>query len=196
VACQSPLIAFRASASRGRYDLAVGSRRFALLLAGFCALGALGSCSPALRGPDPSTPPLDLTLPRLDGGQFDLAQLRGRVVMVTFFATYSLQTDYELDQVTRVQQAFDGADEQGRVVAVAVGIDTPMVPMYVQAAGLQIPVALLTDDVRDGSTALGPIRQIPRTILIDGDGHLRDDRIGRVEAGVLAKEVSAILDEQ
>jgi cytochrome c biogenesis protein CcmG/thiol:disulfide interchange protein DsbE len=98
-------------------------RRFACGLAAAC-LGlvlALGAVRSALAVPeiDQPAPPLKGTL--FSGTGFDLAQLRGKVVLVNFYSSYCKFCAYEIGTL----EAFYEEHRQDGFEVIAVGVDAP-----------------------------------------------------------------------
>jgi thiol-disulfide isomerase/thioredoxin len=143
-----------------------GSRlnRPTALLAAAC----LFACA---HGQSHDAEPYTLTLQALEPVRVPLPPngLRGRLVVVQFFATYCFPCLAMLPRLSVLQERYA---EQG-LVAVGVGMDlegpTVLAPF---ADHYRFPFAILaaTDAVRNGSSAFGPIAELPATVLLDRQG--------------------------
>lgn len=115
-----------------------------------------------------TAPPITLTT--LDGKQIDTHDLRGKVVIVTFWATWCQPCREELPLLSRY--ARDHA-QQGLVV-LGFSLNTPDELDQVRAAAgtLSFPVGLLGDPHVQG---YGRIWRLPVSFTIDRKGRLVDD---------------------
>jgi len=144
-----------------------------------------------------ATPPLDerpaptFTLPGLSGRAADevrLADLRGHVVVVNFWASWCTECRTEQADLNRIWQRFRDAG----VVVVGVNFEdaTDDARQYVASSGASYPVVVDSDS----RTALSyGLRGVPETYVIDPDGRLVDRVIGPVDYPSLAGRISALL---
>jgi peroxiredoxin len=109
----------------------------------------------------------DFTLTTPDGGSFRLADHRGKVVFVNFWATWCPPCKEEMPAMERLyRQHRDGAFA---MVAVSVDADPAVVPPYVQASGLTFPIGL--DPKTQVANSYG-VRALPASFIIDRQGHM------------------------
>ena len=114
---------------------------------------------------------LALSGPSTDGKPIDIADYRGRVVIVSFFATWSPPSILTLDALKRAVAAFP----KDRVQVIGVSLDTKPEPLgaLLKSRALAWPV------VRDGLGWESPlirgfgINTLPTVWLIDREGKLR-----------------------
>lgn len=113
-------------------------------------------------------PPITLTT--LDGHRIATADLRGKVVIVTFWATWCVPCREELPLLSRYASAHKS---QGLVV-LGFSLDTPDQLAKVRAVAdtLSFPVGLLGDPHVPG---YGRIWHLPVSFVIDRDGRLIDN---------------------
>ena len=92
-----------------------------LALLGFALLLAIGAPRPALAVPeiDEPAPPLKGTL--FSGRSFDLAQMRGKVVLINFYSSYCKFCAYEIGTL----EAFYEEHRKDGFEVIAVGVDAP-----------------------------------------------------------------------
>ena len=153
-------------------------RSLALVLA---LASALPACAPAAPPPaaDSNLAPA-FTGVDLRGQRFDLADLRGRVVLLNVWATWCEPCREELPELQALQQRH-GADG---LVVVGVSIDAARaereVRRLVAAARVTYPIVL---DPK--STIVPPFKVVgyPTTFLIDRQGAIRWRRDGLLEPG-------------
>jgi hypothetical protein len=146
------------------------------LLLGACATDS--APRPEIGDEALARPPLRLALPRLGGGSVAFAALRGRPVVVFMFTTWSLRAQLEAAQFVRLQQT------RGEIHVVGIALDRgnrPLIRAFVDFVGLRGDVALAEPDDLDLVGAFGRTDQVPRTLLLDGAGRVRQDHRGQTD---------------
>lgn len=134
------------------------------------ALVTAAACGGAPARPRPVGPPLEASLAALDGGALRLSELRGQVVVVHLFATWSVAADLERD-------ALIAADARPDVTVIGLAFDPegyPLVAPWRAATGVPYLIALADDPTRTGRGPFGRIQQIPTTIVLDRAGRISD----------------------
>jgi thiol-disulfide isomerase/thioredoxin len=163
-----------AAGARGRTTAPASPARRAWLLQGLSACAAVGlwGWPPAGRADGPATgkPAPNLALHTLDGRTITTGSLRGKVVILSFWATWCAPCREELPLLSRYAQEHAG---QGLQV-LGFSLDGPENLPEVRrvAAGLSFPVGLL------GSAWAGDygrIWKLPVSFTIDRGGILADN---------------------
>ncbi len=109
-----------------------------------------------------------LVLRDVDGRKVDLAQLRGKVVLVNFWATWCEPCTEEMPSLERLQEKLAGRPFQ--VLAVNYGELPSRVRNWLQGRGIRLHALLDPDKVAaDRWNAQG----LPMSFLIDVNGHAR-----------------------
>ena len=157
-----------------------------LLAAALAAGLAAGAC----HGPAPVAPrsaPIALTVPALDGGELELSRLRGKVVVLHVFTTWSLAAQVDVEQL----QAADQADDV-EVVGLALDADgRPLVAPWRAAGQVRYLLVLATDEIRAGTSALGPLPEVPTTLVLDREGRITARVERQLQPGELARLVAS-----
>jgi hypothetical protein len=149
------------------------------------AMAVVAACGP--RPAAPRSAPIALTLPALDGGDVELIRLRGEVVVVHAFTTWSVAAQLDVDQLI----AADGADD---VTVVGVALDEDgrqLVAPWRAAGGVRYLVALADAEVRAGRSALGPLPEVPTTLVLDPEGRITAKVERQLRPGELAKLIGS-----
>ena len=131
---------------------------------------ALATLAPPLAtgavAPQASAP--DFTLRTLNGPNLRLAEQRGRVVMVNFWATWCGPCRQEMPQLDRLYQKYKSSG----FVLLGVNVDEDARKATDVAAklGVTFPVLLDTDKA---VSKLYDLSTMPSTVIIDRDGKVR-----------------------
>jgi peroxiredoxin len=137
------------------------------LAAALCAAAACPALANDLQVGKPAPP---IALQTLDGHRITLAQLRGKTVILTFWATWCAPCQEELPLLSN----YADAHRDDGLVVLGISLDTPDTLAQVQrtAKALSFPVGLLGDPHVPG---YGRIWRLPVTFVIDRDGRLVHD---------------------
>jgi len=137
----------------------------AALLAG-AVLVALPFAARGAAAPRATAP--DFTLRQIEGSNLRLAEQRGNVVLVNFWATWCGPCRVEMPHLNRLYDKYRSAG----FVLLGVNIDDDPAAAKALAGklGLKFPVLLDTDKKVVGSYDLNAM---PATVLIDRDGRVR-----------------------
>jgi cytochrome c biogenesis protein CcmG, thiol:disulfide interchange protein DsbE len=114
-----------------------------------------------------AAPPLVLT--DLDGKTFDLAKLRGKVVLVNYWATWCEPCKVELPTLNAFFQRYH--DRGLEIIGISVDFKSDIEKVPKAAKALAYPVALLSAINDNG---FGPPEGVPLTYVIDAEGVVRD----------------------
>jgi thiol-disulfide isomerase/thioredoxin len=135
----------------------------ALLFTGLAAQASAGELQ--RWSGSPAAPPIDLL--RVDGTPLRLAELRGKIVLVTFWATWCEPCVTELPSLQKLR---DRLGERFEVLAVNYKEGPARIEPYVQELALTFPVVRDTDGAV--ANAWGA-RIFPSSYVVDRDGSIR-----------------------
>jgi len=142
-----------------------GALRAARLILAAALAVAANTAAPAIA---PSTTAPDFTLHTMNGPNLRLAEQRGRVVMVNFWATWCGPCREEMPQLNRLYQKYRSAGFV--LLGVNVDDDTRKAADVAGKLGVTFPVLLDTDKA---VSKLYDLSTMPSTVLIDRDGKVR-----------------------
>ena len=146
------------------------------------------SASTAVQTYPPGTPARALRLPGLDGPEVDLAALRGRPVVVNFWATWCEPCVREFP-LLRAAAAEHRADRLA-VVGVLTGDRPGPARDFVRAQRATWPVAL---DPETTTAAAWGTAGLPHTWFIRRDGTLASHQLGELTQASLDRQLAEIL---
>jgi cytochrome c-type biogenesis protein len=152
-----------------------------------------------LKPPDQAPPPTtlnkdfkpapDVQFTKLDGGAFHLKDLRGRVVLLNFWATWCIPCRSEIPSLSAMQKDFEA-----RGLSV-VGVSYDDTADLIQRFQKDIPQSY---QIVLGGREVGadlPASPLPTTYIIDRQGRIRDTMIGERSRDVFESAIRPLLDE-
>ncbi len=128
----------------------------------------------------------------MNGKAVTLAELKGKVVVLDFWATWCGPCRMEIPGYIEMTKKY-GKDG---LVIVGVSVDQggpDVVKPFAAKMGINYP--LVMDDEKT-SVAYGAVEAIPTTIIIDRDGQVRHRKVGAEEPSEYEPKVLAILREK
>jgi thiol-disulfide isomerase/thioredoxin len=153
----------------------------ALLAAMGC--GETGATSSAERQPAP-----EFYLERLGGGSVQLSALRGRTVILDFWATWCPPCEF---QVPELNAFFDAHREEGDVEVLGISVDTDgadVIGAWVAEKEVRYPVLMGDEDLARRYGAIG----FPTLIIVSPSGAIDSVHVGLIESAELEAALSRL----
>jgi thiol-disulfide isomerase/thioredoxin len=159
----------------------------------------LSACSPDASAPDPGSgsgdeapvPAPAFTLPRLDGGEpVSLDALRGKTVVLDFWATWCPPCEFQVPELNRFYDAHRG-DSDVLVFGISVDTEGPeVVRAWVAEKDVRYPILLGGEDLARRYGAIG----FPTLYVVGPDGMVREQHVGLIETATLEASLAAQRD--
>ena len=128
----------------------------------------------------------------LDGRQSTVEQMRGKVVLVNFWATSCTTCVHEMPQIVATHEKFKARGYQ--TLAVAMSYDVPAyVANFVQTRKLPFDVAI--DSTGAIAKSFGDVQLTPTSVLINKRGEIVKRYVGEPDFAALHELVEKLLAE-
>ncbi len=180
----------RLAAAAAVRALALGVGLSALLLTGCGPSGDSEAGGEVLRAPRVEAP--DFSYPDLDGNVVRLSDLRGKTVVIDFWATWCPPCIFQPEQLN----AFYDAHRNGgkvMVLGVEVGGATPdEVRAWAEENDAEARYPVLTGADEDLARRYGAVG-FPATVVVAPDGRIESMHVGIVDAKALEATVAPLL---
>ncbi|MEO7557533.1 MAG: TlpA disulfide reductase family protein [Gammaproteobacteria bacterium] len=132
----------------------------------------------------------DVRFSTLDGRSINLAELRGRPVLVTFWATTCTSCMKEMPHLISLYREL--APRGLEIIGVAMSYD-PINDVIALSKNRQIPYPIAHDTHNKAALAFGDVRLTPTNILIAPDGRIVQQNIGEMDMMQARAKILAML---
>ena len=132
----------------------------------------------------------DVALTTLDGRNLHLTELRGRPVLVTFWATTCPGCMKEMPHLISLYREL--APRGLEIVGIAMDYD-PVDDVRALVKARQVPYLIAHDDGAHAAQAFGDVRLTPTTFLIAPDGRILQQTIGEMDMPHLRAQLLSLL---
>ena len=139
------------------------------------ALAAVSAAANQLKPTKPRPAP-ELNLPRLDGGRIDLGELRGRVVLVNFWAVWCPPCRKEMPSMERLSKMM--AQRPFTILASNAGETPEQIRPFLNEVPLTFPILLDQDSARMKAWR---VFVLPTSFIVDKQGQIRYSLSGHIE---------------
>jgi peroxiredoxin len=138
------------------------------LLLACCAALALPGAAFAAAAPGPGSPAPDFTLAARDGGKVSLADLKGQVVMINFWATWCGPCRQEMPLLAQLQAKYEPLGFT--LLGVNVEPDSAAAVTWLKGMPVTFPILFDTDSAVAGRFG---VEGMPSTVFVDRNGQVR-----------------------
>ena len=125
----------------------------------------------------------DVTMQDLDGGTWSLSDLRGKVILVNYWATWCGPCRYEIPQLMKLQEHY-GEDLQVIGVSTDAG-DPANVEAFAREFNINYPIVMSTPEI---NRQFPGVFALPTSFVIDTEGRVVQTHVGLINPAVLEQE--------
>jgi len=157
-----------------------------ILVAALCATLLLTGCANIQKAPE-------FSLKKVTGGELKSSELKGKVVVVDFWATWCVPCKKEIPEYVKLREKLKGLDVEFVGVTFDSASADEVLP-YLKDLGITYPVVMGTDEVDVG---FGGHLGYPTTFLVDKDWNIHKKYLGNVPTKMasLEKEITTLLNK-
>jgi cytochrome c biogenesis protein CcmG/thiol:disulfide interchange protein DsbE len=138
-----------------------------------------------VRNPDPAP---DFKLAGLDGKPVTLADSKGKVILLNFWATWCGPCRAEIPDLIELQNKYK---DHLQILGLVVDDDDPdAIKIFVGKSHINYPVALATDDLR---LEYGGIPALPTSFVLDAEGRVVQKHEGLRDPVLYETEIRSLL---
>lgn len=143
--------------------------RYPIWIVAAAALWLISAFGPSSAAPEIGKAAPALVVTALNGRTFDLAKLKGKVVLVNYWATWCAPCRKEMPKLDAFYQRYH--DRGLEIIGISIDFDRDLDKARRVAQGVSYPTALAKAVTDDG---FGKPKGVPITWIIDRDGKVRD----------------------
>jgi cytochrome c biogenesis protein CcmG/thiol:disulfide interchange protein DsbE len=127
----------------------------------------------------------------LDGNEVSPERWRGRIVLVNFWATWCGPCRVEMPEIAAMQEKYRDALLVVGVLTDPAAVETAKA--LAASAGAKYPIVPLNNEI-DQSFSEAPV--LPMTYLVDPAGRLVAAHAGRIDAGLVEREIQMLVERR
>lgn len=127
----------------------------------------------------------------LDGTPFDLADLRGKVVVLNSWASWCPPCEAEMPAFVNLANSADPEDVV--VIGLNVSDELDAATAFMAEKGIEFPVIADPDGALLASIPGVPPKSLPSTVILDRDGRIATRIIGATDPISLARDLGEVL---
>ena len=135
----------------------------------------------------------NISLQLIDGGEINLSSLKGKPVLITFWATSCPGC---IKEIPHLIELYDELHSKGlEIIGIAMPYDRPDYVMEM-AKRAKIPYLVAFDLKGEAVRAFGKVTLTPTSFLIDDEGKIVKKKIGEMKMDVWKKRIVSILNKK
>ena len=163
------------------------------ILISLFAMTLLGSIAYLWNAPSGAQQAPNITLQLIDGQELNLSSLKGKPVLITFWATSCPGCIKEMPHLIEL---YNEMHEQGlEIIGIAMPYDRPDYVMEM-VKRQKVPYRIAFDLKGEAVRAFGKVSLTPTTFLIDNNGRIVKKKIGEIKMDIWKNRINLILNNK
>ena len=135
----------------------------------------------------------DVAMQDLDGNNFQLRELNGKPVLITFWATTCPGC---LEEQPHLVELYEKLHPQGlNIIGIAMAYD-PAEQVRTLTAKRQLPYTIVMDSDGELARAFGNVKLTPTTFLISPDGKIQFKKIGEMDMHRVEQSIQEMIKQK
>jgi peroxiredoxin len=131
----------------------------------------------------------DFVLRTVDGGQVRLSELRGKVILLNFWATWCPPCKAEMPDLDALYRQY-GAARNFVVIGVDVEEEAAAVAAFARENNVAFPLVLDADGAV--TNGLYRVRGLPTSMIVDRAGDIRDSWMGQISRAAMTLRLQRV----
>ena len=136
-------------------------------------------------------PAPDFSLTDLQGRKLNLADYRGKVILLDFWATWCVPCQTEIPRFIEWQKKY--GDQGFQVIGISMDDDARAARKFVKRYKLNYPVVMGSEKL---AKSYGGILGLPANLIVDREGRIVAKHVGETDLAVLEAEIRSQLSEK
>jgi len=130
----------------------------------------------------------NFTFKDLNGKEVSLADFKGKVVLVNFWATWCGPCIHEMPALEKLYQAYK--DKGFQIIGLTVSSRESQIPLKISKTGITYPILL---DAEPAVVKYGGFSSVPQTFIINRDGEIVKQIVGSRPYETFENEIKKLL---
>lgn len=131
---------------------------------------------------------LALTMKDMNGADYKLADLKGKVILVNFWASWCAPCLAEIPEFIKVREEYH--DKGFEIIGISTDDSPEQLRAFAEKYKTNYPLLQVTGEAED---AYGPVFGLPTSIIVGRDGSMCKRHFGPLTREQLEKEIKALL---
>uniref|UniRef100_A0A7V3ZWV5 TlpA family protein disulfide reductase n=1 Tax=candidate division WOR-3 bacterium TaxID=2052148 RepID=A0A7V3ZWV5_UNCW3 len=135
----------------------------------------------------------DFTVTTIDGKMVSLSELRGKAVILDFWATWCPPCRKEIPGFVELKKKYGKKLE---IIGISVDRSVNQVKEFYRKNKMNYPVAMATKEILESYNAIYRLQYIPTTFIIDKEGYIHDVKVGFVSKDEFEKLIQKLIVDE